>query len=45
MGALPVTKGDLRPLPRPVFHVVENKGERHPEGQQEEKNFGRYAKC
>jgi hypothetical protein len=22
MGALPVTKGDLRPLPKPVFHVV-----------------------
>jgi hypothetical protein len=22
MSALPVTKGDLRPLPKPVFHVV-----------------------
>jgi hypothetical protein len=24
MGALPVTKGDLRPLPKAVFHVVEH---------------------
>jgi hypothetical protein len=22
MGAFPITKGDLRPLPKPVFHVV-----------------------